>query len=221
MTFPNFLRYAGWAAILSAAASLLMVLTAILSSALKLGNTFSVVVMILMALMIVVALALHLILSHQGQSFSLVAAAIGILGMLLMGIVHALMMAGILTQEQFNATGEGIGPAGIGLWLLLVNYLALRGKVLRRGLTWVGLIAGVGYLMSGVGALIGGSQTLVGGPQNPLSSVGPLGILFVYPIWAIWLGRGLLAESRTPQLVTSKQSNKRATSKSEELHDIR
>ncbi len=216
MASPNFLRFAGWAAILSAAATLLMVVTAILSSALKLGNTFSVVVMILMALMIVVALALHLILSPLVQSFSLVAAAIGILGMLLTCIVHALIMAGTLTQEQFNTTGEGIGPVGIGLWLLLVNYLALRGKALRRGLTWVGLIAGMGYLMSGVGALIGGSQTLVGGPQNALSSVGPLGIFFVYPIWAIWLGRRLLAESRAPNLAASKLSNRRAYSKSEE-----
>ena len=204
MTSSNYLRFAGWAAIVSAAATLLMVVTAILSSALKLGNTFSVVVLILMALMIVVALALHLILSPQVQSLSLGAASIGILAMLVTAVAHILLMAGILTQEQFNTTGEGIGPAGIGLWLLLVNYLALLGKALRRGLTWVGLIAGLGYLMSGVGALIGG---LAGGPQNPLSSVGPLGIFFVYPIWAIWLGRGLLAQSRAPNLATSKQSS--------------
>src|SRR5215510_11717882 len=165
MTSSNYLRFAGWAAIVSAAATLLMVVTAILSSALKLGNTFSVVVLILMALMIVVALALHLILSPQVQSLSLGAASIGILAMLVTAVAHILLMAGILTQEQFYTTGEGIGPAGIGLWLLVVNYLALRGKSLRAGLTWVGLIAGLSYLMSGVGALIGG---LAGGPQNPL-----------------------------------------------------
>src|SRR5262249_26539613 len=147
-------------------------------------------------LLIVVALALHLILSPQVQSLSLGAASIGILAMLVTAVAHILLLAGILTPEKFNTMGGGVGPPRIGLWLVFVDYLALRGKALRRGLTWVGLIAGSGYLMSGVGALIGGSQTLVGGPQNPLSSVGPLGIFFVYPIWAIWLGRGLLAQSR-------------------------
>jgi hypothetical protein len=174
MSSPNFLRIAGWAAILSGAATLLMVVTAILSSTLKLGNTFSVVVMILMALMILVALALHRMLRPQAQALSIAAAAIGILGMLLTDMVHALLMAGMLTQQQFNTPGEGIGPTGIGIWLLLANYLAMRGKALPRWLTWVGLISGAGWLMSGVGALIEG-------PQNPLSSVGPLGIFFVYP----------------------------------------
>ncbi len=56
MTSPNFLRTAGWAAILS--------------STLKLGDTFSVVVMALMALMIAVALTLHLLLRSQAQALS-------------------------------------------------------------------------------------------------------------------------------------------------------
>ena len=102
-----------------------------------------------------------------------------------------------LSPDQFNTTGEGIGPAGIGLWLLLVNYLALRSKALPRGLTWIGLIAGVGWLLSGVGALIGGSQIL------PFS-IGPLGIFLVSPIWAIWLGRRLLAQpDSVPQMARS------------------
>jgi hypothetical protein len=209
MTSPNILRNAGWAAILSGVSTLLMIVTAILSSTLKLGNTFNVVVMILMALMIVVALALHLLLRPQAKSLSLIAAAIGILGMLLTAVVHALQMAGVLTDAQFNTAGEGIGPAGIGLWLLLANFLALRGKVLRRELAWIGLVAGAGWLMSGMGALIGGPETLTVGPQNPLSSFGPIGIFLVYPIWGIWLGRWML-----------KQSNPSAILKTEVLHDI-
>ena len=187
MTSPKILRLAGWTAIASGAATLMMVLIAILSSTLKLGNTFSVVVVILMALLIVVALALYLVLRSQAPAMSLAATVIGILGMLLTGAVHVLLMARVVSPEQFNTTGEGIGPVGIGLWLLLVNYLALQSTALPRGLTWIGLIAGAGWLMSGVGALIGGSQNL-------LSSIGPLGIFFVYPVWAIWLGRWLMKQ---------------------------
>jgi len=187
MTSRTFLRFAGWGALSSTLAIVLMVATAILGSTLRLGNTFSVVVVILMALLIVVALALYLILRSAAPAMSLAATAIGILAMLMTGVAHVLAMAGALSPDQFYTTGEGIGPAGIGLWLLLVNYLAARSKALPRGLTWIGLIAGAGWLLSGVGALIGESQTL------PFS-IGPLGIFVVSPIWAIWLGRRLLAQ---------------------------
>jgi Domain of unknown function (DUF4386) len=194
MPSRTFLRVAGWAALFSAVAIVLMVATAILGATLRLGNTFSVVVVILMALLIVVALALYLVLRSVAPVMSLAATAIGILAMLMTGVAHVLAMAGSLSPDQFNTTGEGIGPAGIGLWLLLANYLALQSKALPRGLTWIGLIAGAGWLLSGVGALIGGSQTL------PFS-IGPLGIFLVSPIWAIWLGRRLLAKSYSvPQM---------------------
>jgi hypothetical protein len=134
MTSRTFLRVAGWAALSSAVALVLMVATAILGPTLRLGNTFSVVVVILMALLIVVALALHLILRSAAPTMSLAATAIGILGMLLTGAVHVLAMASAISPDQFNTTGEGIGPTGIGLWLLLANYLALQSKALPRGL---------------------------------------------------------------------------------------
>jgi len=197
MTSRTFLRFAGWAALSSAVAIVLMVATAILGATLRLGNTFSVVVVILMALLIVVALALYLILRSVAPAMSLAAMAFGILGMLLTGAAHVLAMASTLSPDQFNTTGEGIGPAGTGLWLLLANYLALQTKALPRGLTWIGLIAGAGWLMSGVGALSGGSQNL------PFS-IGPLGIFLVSPIWAIWLGRRLLAKTHSvPQMARS------------------
>jgi hypothetical protein len=197
MPSRTFLRVAGWAALFSAVAIVLLVATAILGATLRLGNTFSVVVVILMALLIVVALALYLILRSVVPVMSLAATAIGILAMLMTGVAHVLAMAGALSPDQFNTTGEGIGPAGIGLWLLLANYLALRSKALPRGLTWIGLIAGAGWLLSGVGALSGGSQNL------PFS-LGPLGIFLISPIWAFWLGRRLLAKTHSvPQMARS------------------
>ena len=192
MTSNGVVRLAGWAAIFSAATTVLMVAAAILTESLHLGNTFAVLVMASMALMAAVALGLHLILRSQRPGLSLAAAAIGILGMVLTVLVHALKIAGSLTVEQFNALGEGIGPDAIGLWLLVANYLALRAGRLPRVLTVVGLVAGAGYLASGLGALIGGPRTLTEGPQNALSSIGPLGIFLVYPVWAAWLGAWLL-----------------------------
>jgi hypothetical protein len=191
MTSNDVIRLAGWAAILSAATTVLMVAAAILTETLHLGNTFAVLVMASMTLMAAVALGLYLILRSQRPALSLAAAAIGILGMLLTVLVHALKIAGILTVEQFNALGEGVGPGAIGLWLLVANFLALRGGRFPW-LTVVGLVAGAGYLASGLGALIGGPRTLTEGPQNALSSIGPLGIFLVYPVWAAWLGAWLL-----------------------------
>jgi hypothetical protein len=110
MTEPTSFRYLGLAAILSGVATVLMLITAVLSSRLELGNTFRVVVLALMASMIVVALALHLRLRSDAPTLSLAAAAIAVLSALLTGAVHILVMAGVLTPAQFNALGEGIGP---------------------------------------------------------------------------------------------------------------
>jgi hypothetical protein len=46
--------------------------------------------------------------------------------------------------------------------------------------------------MAGVGALISGPAS--DATPNLLSSIGPLGIFFVYPAWAIWLGLWMLKE---------------------------
>jgi heme/copper-type cytochrome/quinol oxidase subunit 4 len=196
MTSPHS-RYQGWPAIGSAAATVLMVIAAILGSSVNLGETFSVLVIALMGLMVLVALGLHLVSRGQAPALSLAATIFSVLGAILTVAAHILRMAGVLSDAQFNTFGEGLGPAAIGLWLLLANYLALRGKALPRALAWIGLVAGAGYLLSGVGALLGGPRTLDEGPQNALSSIGPLGIFLVYPIWAVWLGRRALKLSGT------------------------
>jgi hypothetical protein len=130
MTSPHSLRYQGWPAIGSAVATLFMVITAILSSSVNLGDTFGLLVIALMGLMILVALGLHLVERRQAPAVSLAATIVATLGAFLIGAAHILQIAGVLTEAQFNTLGEGIGPAAIGLWLLLANYLALRGKAL-------------------------------------------------------------------------------------------
>jgi hypothetical protein len=194
MTAPNSSTNPGWVAILSAVATVAMLVTAILTSRLNLGNTFRVLVIALMALIILVALTLHLRLRSLAPTLSLAAMAMAILGAVLTAVAHVLQMAGGLSDVQFNTVGEAIGPAAIGVWLLLANYVAVQRRALPRGLAWVGLISGAGYLASGVGALIRGPESA--GTQNPLSSIGPLGIFVVYPVWAVWLGIWMMRQAR-------------------------
>lgn len=101
MRSPNFRRFAGWAAILGAATSLLTVIAGILMFTVSpffggLSDTFS---LLSLALMIPVVLALHLLLRSQATVLSPLAAAIGILSMLVYGVLQALLLASVLTYE--------------------------------------------------------------------------------------------------------------------------
>jgi len=194
MTVSKSSSYAGWVAIMSAVATVAMLITAILTSRLNLGDTFRLFVLALMALISLLALALHLRLRSVMSPLSVAAATVAILGALLTAAAHVLQIAGAISEAAFNTLGEGIGPAALGVWLLLANYLARQGRAFPRGLAWVGLIAGAGYLASGVGALIRGPES--GGAQNPLSSIGPLGIFFIYPAWAVWLGAWMIRQAK-------------------------
>jgi hypothetical protein len=194
MTARKSSSYSGWVAIMSAVATLAMLITAILTSRLNLGNTFRLFALALMALIILVALSLHLRLRSVVPSLSLAAAAVAILGALITAAAHVLQIVSAISKAEFNTLGEGIGPAAIGVWLVLANYAARQGRVFPRGLAWVGLIAGAGYVASGVGALIRGPAS--GGTQNLLSSIGPLGIFFIYPAWAVWLGVWMIREAK-------------------------
>jgi hypothetical protein len=169
MTSANFLRYAGWAAMLSAMTSLLTVITGILMFTVSpfFGGFSDVFSVLTVGFMIPVAPALHFLLRSQAPVLSLAAAVIGILSMVLYGILLALLVARVLTYEQVSLTNI-IASGGIGIWLLLANYAAVRGKVFPRGLAWTGLITGGGFLVLVLGFAI-------------------------YPIWAVWLGRWLLA----------------------------
>lgn len=74
----------------------------------------------------------------------------------------------------------------VGVWLLLNSYLALANRTLPSGLAWVGMVAGVGYILVILGFLLGGQQ-------HPLTAVGGLTAVISYPIWAIWIGALLLS----------------------------
>jgi hypothetical protein len=177
MTSPNILRLAGWAAILGAVASLLLTIAGNLWLILVLNHVIAAkdygaitdaLSVLTLALMLPVALALHLLLRSQAPVLSRVATAIGVLGILVYGSVQALIVAGVLTYPQVSVP-QIAASAVVGIWLLLANYAALRDKVFPRGLARAGLIAGGGFVVLVLGFLL-------------------------YPVWAIWLGRWLLAK---------------------------
>jgi hypothetical protein len=62
----------------------------------------------------------------------------------------------------------------IGVWLIILNFQAIRAK------SWPGYLIGLGFI-TGILMAIG----LFG-------SSAALGFVFLYPIWCIWLGRYIM-----------------------------
>ncbi len=108
--------------------------------------------------------------------------------MLVFIVFQMLLVVGVLTYEQVTLIVITAG-GGVGIWLLLVNYLALRGKVFPRGLIRVGLIAGAGFLVQMVSFWIWELE-------SPLFYLGSSAAYFGYLFWAIWLGRWLGSSRR-------------------------
>ena len=183
MTSPNFIRYTSLFAYLSAAATLLQIVTGLLF--VSIGGIFGPITDVAGVLQAVLQSLwhwlLHLILRSEAQGLSLTAAVIGILSMLR---VHRISVAsgGWSTHLRTGHLYCNYGRWGVGIWLLLVNYLALRGKVFPRGLSWLGLIAGAGFLVQMVSFWIWELE-------SPLFFIGSSVAYFGYLFWAIWLGR--------------------------------
>jgi hypothetical protein len=75
-----------------------------------------------------------------------------------------------------------------GISLMMYGYLALADKMLPRRLAWLGIVAGIGYILVITGFILGGDN-------HPLTYVGGLAAIIGYPTWAIWLGRVFLKPS--------------------------
>jgi len=81
---------------------------------------------------------------------------------------------------------RGLDPDGwmgfgtVGLWFLVVNWLAMRGGQLPKGLTYVGLAAGVAYAL-----VVAGNVLSI--PVLIAVAAG-LGGIIIAPIWYIWTG---------------------------------
>jgi hypothetical protein len=119
---------------------------------------------------------------------ALVAQAAGWIAVLGWCFIHALFIAGALRFDyKAPAAGglalEAVAQVVIGLWIGGANLLAGRWLGWQR---WLGVVAGVGWVLVGIGLLAGGMN-------HPLSYAGGAGYLVIFPIWAYLMARLLTA----------------------------
>ena len=89
-----------------------------------------------------------------------------------------------------------VGYALIGIWLLAFSYSMRYSNLLPHNLSTFGLFVGV-IMVVGIVAISGILMGIDSTESTPgylnLGYVGFLGTYFLYPVWAIWLGRILLS----------------------------
>jgi hypothetical protein len=172
----------GWAALMSAVATVATTITGILFFTIggcwgKINDAVSVLQMVLM---IPVAIALYLLRPGNATGLALLALAIGVCGMVVAAVLQSCLVFGVVEYEQTIAAVLLAGGA-VGLWLILANGLALSARALPGGLLLAGTAAGMGYLLLAVGFHRGGQQ-------HPLFYAGSLLAVVGYAIWGTWLG---------------------------------
>jgi hypothetical protein len=182
---PPFQIY-GWFAYFSAAATILTFVTGILfftaGQAFGRINDISSVFQVLF--MIPLVMMFFQLLPTSLRYLGLLAAFFGISGTLISAIGQSLL---VFRRIDFQRSRQFF-PAGaaIGIWLILSCSFAVGYGQLSPGLALIGILAGIGYIATVIGFLWGDQQ-------NMLFTIGALVLGISYPIWAIWLGRLLLA----------------------------
>jgi hypothetical protein len=190
MTTNPLFQFYGWLAYLGAAATILTFSTGILffSIGKPFGKINDISSVFQVLLMVPLTILFFQLLPSNARTLGLLAATIGISGMLVSAFGQSLLVFG---RIDFQGSRKFF-PAGaaIGIWLIATCSLAAANGLLPHPLAWVGILAGAGYIATVVGFLWGGQQ-------NVLFYIGALVLGIGYPIWAIWLGRllwsGILA----------------------------
>ena len=149
----------GWAALLSAVATMGTSFTGILFFAVneafgKVNDIFGVFQVVLM---LPVAVAVYLLTSPGYGWLALLALAVGCIGMIVVAVLQTLLVVGRVGFEQTIGATLAAGAA-IGFWLIVANALALAGGALPWGLGAFGLAAGAGYLLTALGFYRGRQQ---------------------------------------------------------------
>ncbi|MDQ2934185.1 MAG: hypothetical protein M3R49_04240 [Chloroflexota bacterium] len=108
-------------------------------------------------------------------------------------LVQALVIAGVVVfDESVSATAafaiECAALVLIGLWVAGANLLA--GPWLRW-VRWLGVGGGIGFVLFAIGLLRGGLD-------QPLTYVGGIGYLIIFPVWAFLMARELRASPAGP-----------------------
>jgi hypothetical protein len=199
MATGDFSSIIGWIAIATGIVGLLGLIFIILFF--TVGQPFGTLNDICIALMAILSVVLvwKLYPWHHAQSpsLSLVALVIALLGALLVIVGAVLSISGIkgwFLSGLYMAAGNGM----IGIWLLALNYSALRGNLFPQGLVIFGLISGV-VLALGLVTIPGifkgvDTQEYKITVFNAIWWTSSLGYLALYPIWCILAGRILLSK---------------------------
>jgi hypothetical protein len=187
MTLPDLYSCVGWAAYLSAAATIVTFVTGILFFVVgqpfgTINDAASVFQMLFIA---PVALALYHLFRSNAPTLSLLATVVGVAGLFVAAVLQALLVFRVVKYEQTVGAVLTAGGA-VGVWLLLAGYLALVSGLLPGALAWLSLSAGSGYVVLVVGFWLGGQG-------HPLFIAGSLVAVIGYSTWAIWLGRLFLS----------------------------
>ena len=175
----------GWSAHLSAAATILTFVTGILffsggKSFGKINDLFSVFQVLLMIPLVFFFSQLITPPSFLARFISI---AFGLGGILVSAYGQMRLMAKKISFEE----SQKFFPAGgaIGFWLIMVNVSLIGARTLPTALIWIGIAAGVGYLL-----IVGGF--IKGGQRDPLFYGGSLLLGICYPVRGFWLGKILL-----------------------------
>lgn len=187
MTVPGAVRFAGWAAYLTAAASVVASVTLVvfLGKGQPYGKMNDIAVLVLTASLFPVLGAVHRILRPSAGWRGTVTSLVGVLALVIVGIYYALILAGAASYDRVYISLES-ATGLVGLWMVLVALLLRAGVVLPRGLVWMTLIAGLSQAVRGAVLAAGLSKLIIP------TAVASLLAMVTYPVWGFWLGRDLL-----------------------------
>jgi hypothetical protein len=210
-------RGAAWAAIASGIvgiAALVFILTAVSDRTSRLGagtpgavsvslRTGHDVGLMLQALFIIpAAFVLHALGQKRSPGVSVVTVAVAVAALLLIALLQLLLIAGVVPTRLDTIY---MPPFGVfGVCLIVANSLAWN--MLPRGLTSMGIIAGVGLGILGTSAFLFLLFQVLGGEAAMADprivkwnrelhmglAIGTLGGRTMFPIWSILLGHKLL-----------------------------
>ena len=176
----------GWAGILSAGATILTFITGLHFFAVgkwfgKINDLSSVIQVLLMIPLI---FFFHQLITPPSYATRIISIVFG-LGGVLVSVYGQIRL--LLNQIDFEGSPKYF-PAGgvIGFWLIMVNLFSIGSRALPNPLIWIGIAAGISYLL-----IVGGF--LKGGQKDPLFYGGSLLLAICYPVWGFWLGKMILA----------------------------
>jgi hypothetical protein len=180
-------RYVGGSAIVSAIATVVGFVTLIIffSVGQPWGTINDVSSVILAFSLLPVLLALYTLHCQYAPVIALGVLVIGVLALLVAAVFQILLIFGAIEFQQTAV----IVPTAFGLFgtaLVVYSTLARVHGILSGTLALLGIVAGVSYVLVIVGFILGGQV-------HPLTAIGGVTAVIIYPIFAVWFGRILLS----------------------------